>query len=91
MYLTTNSLLSLLILLNLELINSFNPSRSFLNDEIFTRELWEMATECPVVFPSGVGVVHWMVPGGRDIAVETSKLMEKYDVAVWAHHGIFCS
>lgn len=62
-----------------------------LTDETFTRELWEMATECPVVFPSGIGVVHWMVPGGRDIAVETSKLMEQYDVAVWAHHGIFCS
>lgn len=62
-----------------------------LKDEIFTRELWEMATECPVVFPSGVGVVDWMVPGGRDIAVATSKLMNKYDVAIWAHHGIFCS
>ena len=23
-----------------------------LTDEVFTRELWEMATECPVVFPS---------------------------------------
>lgn len=62
-----------------------------LKDEIFTRELWEMATECPVVFPDGVGVVPWMVPGGRDIAIETSKLMKKYDVAIWAHHGIFCS
>ncbi len=62
-----------------------------LKDEIFTRELWEMATECPVVFPSGVGVVPWMVPGGRDIAIATSKLMEFYDVAIWAHHGIFCS
>lgn len=62
-----------------------------LKDEIFTRELWEMATECPVVFPSGVGVVPWMVPGGRDIAVATSKLMKQYDVAIWAHHGIFCS
>lgn len=62
-----------------------------LKDEIFTRELWEMATECPVVFPSGVGVVDWMVPGGRDIAVATSELMKKYDVAIWAHHGIFCS
>ncbi len=50
-----------------------------------------MATECPVVFPDGVGVVGWMVPGGRDIAVETSKLMKKYDVAIWAHHGMFCS
>lgn len=49
------------------------------------------ATECPVVFPSGVGVVDWMVPGGRDIAVATSELMKQYDVAIWAHHGMFCS
>lgn len=62
-----------------------------LSDEVFTRELWEMATECPVVFPSGVGVVPWMVPGGRDIAVETSKLMKKYDLAIWAHHGMFAA
>ena len=62
-----------------------------LKDEIFTRELWEMATECPVVFPSGIGVVPWMVPGGRDIAVATSELMKKYNVAIWAHHGMFCS
>lgn len=62
-----------------------------LEDKVFTRELWEMATECPVVFPDGIGVVPWMVPGGRDIAVETSELMAKYDAAVWAHHGLFCS
>lgn len=62
-----------------------------LKDEIFTRELWEMATECPVVFPSGIGVVPWMVPGGRDIAVETSKLMKEYDLAIWAHHGMFAA
>lgn len=60
-----------------------------LDNKVFTRELWEMATECPVVFPEGVGVVKWMVPGGKDIAIETSKLMEKYNVAIWAHHGIF--
>lgn len=62
-----------------------------LEDKVFTRELWEMATECPVVFPDGVGVAGWMVPGGRDIAVATSELMKKYDVAIWAHHGMFCS
>lgn len=62
-----------------------------LEDKIFTRELWEMATECPVVFPDGIGVVPWMVPGGRDIAVVTSELMKKYDAAIWAHHGLFCS
>ena len=62
-----------------------------LKSEVFTRELWEMATECPVVFPSGIGVVGWMVPGGREIAVATSQLMKDFDVAVWAHHGLFCS
>ena len=62
-----------------------------LEDKVFTRELWEMATECPVVFPEGVGVVPWMVPGGRDIAVATSELMKKYNLAIWAHHGMFAS
>ncbi|MDR2143287.1 MAG: rhamnulose-1-phosphate aldolase [Treponema sp.] len=62
-----------------------------LTDKAFSRELWEMATECPVVFPAGVGVVPWMVPGGRDIALATGKLMETYNAVVWAHHGLFCS
>lgn len=62
-----------------------------LDSKVFTRELWECATECPVVFPQGIGVVPWMVPGGRDIAVATSELMKEFDVAVWAHHGIFCA
>ena len=62
-----------------------------LDDQVFTRELWESATECPVVFPDGVGVVGWMVPGGRAIAEKTAELMEKYDVAILAHHGMFCS
>lgn len=62
-----------------------------LDDIVFTRELWEMATECPVVFPEGVGVIPWMVPGGRDIAVETSKKMKDYNLVIWAHHGMFAS
>ncbi len=60
-----------------------------LDGEVFTREIFEMATECPVVFPQGIGVVPWMVPGGRDIAVATSKIMAAQDFAVWAHHGAF--
>lgn len=50
-----------------------------------------MAIECPVVFPDGIGIVDWMVPGGEKIAIATSELMEKYDVVIWSHHGIFCS
>ena len=62
-----------------------------LTDRDFTRPLWQSATECPVVFPEGVGVVPWMVPGGVDIAKATSKLMETYQAAVWAQHGLFAS
>lgn len=62
-----------------------------LDGVVFTRELWEMATECPVVFPSGIGIVPWMVPGGAEIAEATSELMKKHDIVVWAHHGVFCS
>lgn len=60
-----------------------------LRENIFSSP--EAATECPVVFPGGVGVVPWMVPGGREIAVETSKPMKEYDVAIWAHHGMFAA
>ena len=60
-------------------------------DRTFTHELWEMATECPVVFPEGVGVIPWMVPGGRRIAVETARKMEEYNLVIWAHHGMFAS
>ncbi len=56
-----------------------------------TRALWKAMTECIVVFPKGVGVVPWMVPGGADIALATSELMKTYDAAIWAQHGLFCS
>ena len=62
-----------------------------LTDRDFSRALWKSATECPVVFPGGVGVVPWMVPGGADIALATCEKMKEYDAAVWAHHGLFAS
>ena len=62
-----------------------------LEDRAFTRILWQMMTECVVVFPAGVGVVPWMVPGGAAIAQATSEIMKKYPAAVWAHHGLFVS
>lgn len=62
-----------------------------LDDKTFTREIWEMITECPIVFPDGIGVVPWMVPGGSEIAYRTAELIKRYDIVLWAHHGIFCS
>jgi len=62
-----------------------------LTDKAFTRTLWSAMTECPVIFPEGVGVVKWMVPGKDDIARATQKLMANYRCAIWAHHGVFCA
>ena len=62
-----------------------------LTDRDFSRALWQSATECPVVFPEGVGVCPWMVPGGAAIAMATSELMKHYQAAVWAQHGLFAS
>ena len=60
-----------------------------LDEEIFTREIYEMATECPIVFPEGIGIVPWMLCGGRDIGVDTSEKMKTQDICIWAHHGAF--
>ncbi len=62
-----------------------------LTAKAFTKVLWQSATECPVVFPGGVGVVEWMVPGGPAIARATSELMRDFEAVIWAHHGLFCS
>ena len=62
-----------------------------LTDRDFTLALWQNMTECPIVFGDGVGVVPWMVCGGRDIAVATAEKIKTYNVVVWAQHGIFCA
>lgn len=56
-----------------------------------TRELWRMISECAIVFPEGVGVVEWMVPGSYEIAQASAREMEHHNVVVWAHHGLFCA
>lgn len=61
------------------------------DDEVFTKELWSMISECAMVFPDGVGVVGWYVPGSKKIAEATAKVMQDKDVAIWVHHGMFCA
>jgi len=57
----------------------------------FSNALWRTISECPIVFPQGVGVVEWMMPGATEIAEKTSKLMKTFDAVIWAHHGMFVS
>lgn len=54
-----------------------------------TKTLWEMCTECIVVFPDGVEVIPWMVPGTDDIGRATAEKMKNVRLVLWPHHGIF--
>lgn len=60
-----------------------------LEEKAFSKTLWKMCTECIVVFPEGVGLLPWMVPGTDEIGIETANKMEEYRLVIWPHHGIF--
>lgn len=60
-----------------------------LDTAVITRLLWEMSTECLVVFPDGVGVVPWMVPGKDEIGYATAQQMAEHTLVLWAFHGVF--
>lgn len=65
---------------------SFNHE---LDEQRFTKTLWKMCTECIIVFPEGVGILPWMVPGTDLIGKATARKMEQYRLVLWPHHGIF--
>jgi rhamnulose-1-phosphate aldolase len=60
-----------------------------LDEKAFTKTLWQMCTECIVVFPEGVGIIPWMVPGTDAIGKATAAKMKDVRLVVWPHHGVF--
>lgn len=62
-----------------------------LSSAVLTRALWEMSTECLVVFPDGIGVLPWMVPGTPTIGGATAAAMQTHSLVLWPFHGIFAS
>ena len=60
-----------------------------LDERLFTRTLWQMCTECVVVFPDGVNVLPWMLCGTNEIGEATAEKMLTARLVVWAQHGIY--
>ena len=60
-----------------------------LDEKKFTHTLWEMCTECIVVFPDGVGILPWMVCGTNAIGEATAEKMKQFRLVVWGMHGIY--
>ena len=60
-----------------------------LDEREFTRTLWQMETECIMVFPDGVSVLPWMLCGTNEIGRATADKMKTARLVVWAQHGIY--
>ncbi len=60
-----------------------------LDEREFTHTLWEMCTECIVVFPDGIGVLPWMLCGTNSIGEATAEKMKEFRLVVWGMHGIY--
>ena len=60
-----------------------------LDEKKFTHTLWEMCTECIVVFPDGVGILPWMLCGNNTIGEATAEKMKEFRLVVWGMHGIY--
>lgn len=60
-----------------------------LDEREFTRSLWQMCTECIVVYPDGVGVLPWMLCGTNSIGEATAAKMKDYRIVIWSLHGIY--
>ena len=57
----------------------------------FTHTLWQMNTECIVVFPDGVEVLPWMLCGTNAIGEATAEKIALSRTVIWSMHGIYCA
>ncbi|CAM2776690.1 rhamnulose-1-phosphate aldolase [Dolosigranulum pigrum] len=61
------------------------------NDSAYTLPLWKILTESIVVFPDGVGVLPWELPGTLNIGLKTAEKLKRCRIVVWTFHGILAT
>ncbi len=60
-----------------------------LDEKKFTKTLWQMCTECLVVFPEGVSILPWLIPGSIEIGKATAEKMKTTRLVIWPQHGVY--
>lgn len=61
------------------------------DDKAYTLPLWRVLTESIVVFPDGVGILPWELPGTLAIAQHSVEKLNVCRIVVWAFHGILAT
>ncbi|KXT78503.1 rhamnulose-1-phosphate aldolase [Streptococcus sp. DD13] len=56
-----------------------------------TMDLWSVLTESIVVFPDGLAVLPWEVPGTKEIGLETARELKGHRMVVWGKHGVLAT
>ena len=54
-----------------------------LDERAFSRTLWQMSTECIVVFPEGVNVLPWMLCGTNEIGESGASMAFTAPARIW--------
>lgn len=53
-----------------------------------TVDLWRVLTESIIVFPDGIEVLPWIIPGTCEIGFRTAELLSNCRIVVWSKHGV---
>ncbi len=59
-----------------------------LDEKAFTAALWRMHSECIILFPDGIGLLPWMIPGTHEISTATAEKLAEFRLVVWPLHGL---
>ncbi len=59
-----------------------------LNTRSLTRLLWSLHAECVALFPEGIEVAPWRLPGSVDLSDVTARALETRRMVVWPFHGV---
>lgn len=61
----------------------------FWEKDALSNLLWSMIPETKLFCPRGMGIAPYALPGSRQLAEETIRQLDDYDVVLWKKHGAF--
>lgn len=77
------------VILHVHPTNLIILSAIFESDIELTKSLWKVMTECLVIFPNGIKMIDWMVPGNYEIGKLSASAICDYEMVIWKNHGSF--
>lgn len=62
-----------------------------LDEKKLSLQLWKMNTENIIIFPEGVGIIPWEIPGNSLIGNNTAEKFKNFKIVLWPLHGVVAS